>query len=214
MRMGRLFHLGYMGRSPTVTGKEGSSIFAFTAEEKHEHRGGEGAQELCWRCQERFGAPCGRGTQLCREEQWKHPRNTRKACSEQPETKPPPGFRTANWVGALLVTHPILPKNRESRIRAPRLCRPSAFTRLCTIFPLASSNNPALLHILPCWPGTWARAATARWMQQWGLLLATAKESQQGESLAVSSPSVSALTHASHLPCLLSLATTKKFVGI
>lgn len=69
MRTGRLSYLGYMGRSPTVRGKEGSSKFAFTAEVKREQRGGEGAQEFCQRCQERLRAPCSRGTQLCTEEE-------------------------------------------------------------------------------------------------------------------------------------------------
>lgn len=177
MRTGRLSYLGYMGRSPTVRGKEGSSKFAFTAEVKREQRGGEGAQEFCQRCQERLRAPCSRGTQLCTEEEWKHPRNMRNVCSEQPETKPPPGFQTANSIRALLVTHPILLKNRESRIRAPRFCHPSIFICLCTIFPPAPSNSPALLRILPHWPGPWARAATARWMQWWVPVSATTKDS-------------------------------------
>lgn len=153
MRTGRLLHLVYMGRSRTVTRKEGSSQFAFTAEAKCEQHEGDRAQELCQRFQknpERFRAPCGRRTQHCTEEQ-KHPSNMRKSCFKQPETKTPPGFWMANSDRALLTTNP-----NEQRVGFV-LCLPSEFINLCTIFALVSFNSPALLPILPCWPGTWAR---------------------------------------------------------
>lgn len=154
MRTGRLLHLVYMGRSFTVTRKEGSSQSAFTAEAKCEQPEVEGAQELCQRFQERLRAPCGRGTQHYSEE-WKQPRNMRKSCFKQPETKTLPGFWMANSARALLTSHP-----KEQRVGLV-LCYPSAFIHLCTIFPLVSFKSPALLYILPCWPGTWTRVATA-----------------------------------------------------
>lgn len=209
--MGRLFHFGYTGRSPTVTGKEGSSKFAFTA--KCEQHGGERVQEICQRCQERFRVLHGRGNQLCPGEDWKHPRNIREACSEQPETKPPAGFRAANSVRALLVTRPILP-NREQDLCSASLLSLWMHPSLYIIFPLAPSNSSALLHILPCQAGTWARTAKAHWMQWRDSLPATAKESYQGQSLAYPFL-LSVSTHPCLSPSLpVEVSNNKKILGI
>lgn len=58
MRTGRLLHLVYIGRRPTVTRKEGSYQIAFSAEAKYEQHERDRAQELCQRFQERFRAHC------------------------------------------------------------------------------------------------------------------------------------------------------------
>lgn len=112
----------------------------------------------------------------------------------------------ANSARAFLTTHP-----KEQRVGFV-LYHPSAFICPCTIFPLVTFNSSAFLHILPRRPGTWARAARVLWMQRWESVPATVKESYQGQSLAVSFPSVSAAAHGSHLPCLLNLTTTTKII--
>lgn len=107
------------------------------------------------------------------------------------------------------------PSNNTSQMRVGLvLCYPSAFIHLCTIFSLVFFNSAALLHIchaglapgqgLPqsseCRGGTHCRPPI--------------KESCQGQSLPVPFPSMPAVAHASYLPCLLNLATTKTIVGV
>lgn len=170
--MGRLFHLGYMGRSPTVTGKEGSSKFAFTAKHKQRGRNARGLPKVSGKIQcslwQRNAALPRRGLKTSHENKegmFRAARNkTTSRISNSKISQSPPKKHV-----------PFYPT--ESRFHALHLCCSSEFTCLCTIFPLASSNSSALLHILPCWPGIWARTTMAHWMQWWDLLPATAKES-------------------------------------
>lgn len=111
-------------------------------------------------------------------------------------------------VGAVLVTRPILPKNREQDS--------------CSA-PLLSLRVHPSLHHLPSGilqePSLAPHPAMLAWHLGKGCSGGACcrplpKRVSKGRAWLPLPPSVPALPHASHLPCLLSLATTKKFVGI
>lgn len=209
MRTEKLLHLVYTGRRLTVTRKEGSSQFAFTAEVKCEQHEGEGAQELCQRFQEKF-----------RESLWqRNPALCRRVKTSQEHEKVVfQAARNENTSRVLNGKFSQSLSNNTSQRTESRICALPSFCIYPPLHHLPSGDpqQPSLSPHPATLACTWARAVTVLWMQRWDSLPATVKESYQGQSLAVSFPSMSAIAHGSHLPCLLNstTTTTKITVGI
>lgn len=146
-----------MERSPAVTGKEGSSKLVFTAEVKSEQRGGEGVKI--------FAKGARKDAKLLAAEE---PRSAQKRSENIPGTwgrhvqSSQKQSHHQDFAWQLSWSHSSN-TTQWTKEHALPLCRPSTFTRLCSILPLAPSNSPALLHTLPCWPDTQESSGAHYW---------------------------------------------------